>query len=124
MVAICDKIWMSAECTEFPCMLRHVFGKNDTPSEHCRSKCAIKFEVVNVLNPAHYVIKILSHKIGTNWSSLEETIRQTEALLSNELQEFCTRRENLKKVDIKTTGSYVALIEKTWKRCKAIMNAE
>lgn len=106
------------------CLLRHVFAPYDASSELFRSKSAIKFEVVNVLSPKSYVIKILSEKIGKNWISLDEQNRQTEALLSNELQEFCAGPERLKKTAIKAAESYVALFEKSWRRCQPIKDAE
>lgn len=120
-IPVCNNIWNSGECTDYPCLHRHMFAIQDSPSVDFRS---IKFQVVNVLSPAHYTIRVLSQKIGTNWSSLEETSSRTEALLSNELQEFCNDPGNLKKTGITTNGNYVALIEKTWKRCKSTMNAE
>lgn len=114
---------MFGECVpnnEHQCKHRHIFGANDTSTTHCSFKSSIKFHVVNVLSPTHYVIRVSTQKVGANWSSLEEENRNTEALLSNELQQFCTNSENLKKTDIIANGSFVALFEKTWRRCKAI----
>lgn len=119
---ICSNIYQFGKCGNFySCNKRHVFIESDKPV-NIPVDGLLKFELVGVQKPSHYVIKILEHLPAgaKKWISCEQKIQRIEKSLE-ELQQM------MKEVCVIQAGAMINDLcavfcpkKVEWCRCKVL----
>lgn len=122
IMPICSSILLFGECESFPkCKKRHVFNDIDRPV-NIPTDGLIKFELVGVINPAHYSVKVLEYlPAGTKkWISCKKRIQRVEESLE-QLQKMMTETCIIQ-TGVKTNDICAVFCAKAvkWFRCRVL----
>lgn len=122
-VAPCADLWLFGECKKQSCQLRHILGDIDKPADELPVNTFVKFEIVEIASVTSFIVKILAHDEGGQWSSWEEKNEKIEKSLK-QLQDFCQMPNIQKAAEVMIGNTYVVLINKDnsscWRRCSVI----
>ena len=119
---VCSNIYYFGKCRNiYNCHKRHAFTKSDKPV-NIPVDGLLKFELVGIQNPSHYVIKILEHLPAgaKKWISCEEKIKKIEKSmeeLQEVMKEVCVIHVGVKLNDI--VAVFCIKIDK-WCRCRVL----
>lgn len=78
VMPICPNIFQFGDCANFAtCEYRHVFVEELDKCENTPCDGLVKFNLVDILNPSHYVIKILEYLPAKqkSWISCDEKLK-------------------------------------------------
>lgn len=117
--SVCESMWNFGECKKSACSLRHTFSPADS-AEEVHAPALIQFQLLSVKSPVNFVIKILYHRNEYDWVTWKYRNSEIENFLEEDLQAFFLNNEKRKPAALKVGGTYAALFEDVWRRCKVI----
>lgn len=122
MAPLCTHIIKFASCEQYKCRNRHVLVHDDQPN-YIPNSGRIKFKLVGINSPLHYVISI-THYLPPNSSSsisFEDKLHHIHEKLA-EFQEYMKDEENqiMDVVEVGNLYGFLDINTREWRRCRVL----